>query len=93
MGHPLLQKAAVTVYSTTWCPDCKDAHDVFVRLGVPYREIDIEAVSGAADEMIALAGGVRRVPTIVIKRGEHTEVLVEPEPELLASKLKPVKGC
>lgn len=93
MGNPSLLKAEVTVYSTNWCPDCRDARDVFVGLGVPYREIDIEAVSGAAEEMIALAGGLRRVPTIVIELGEHKEVLIEPDPELLASKLTPVKGC
>ena len=91
MGELSPQTVTVTVYSTNWCPDCRDAHNVFVKMGISYRSIDIDAVRGAAEEMIALAGGVRRVPTIVIDRGEIREVLVEPDLGLLSTTLTGLK--
>jgi glutaredoxin len=44
-------------------------------MGVSFKEIDIEEVRGAEDEMRRLNGGSGRVPTIVI--GDEA-VLVEP---------------
>jgi thioredoxin reductase (NADPH) len=56
----------VTVYTTSWCPDCYIAKRYLDRLGVPYEEIDIEDTPGAAEQVEEWSGGYRTVPTFVI---------------------------
>jgi mycoredoxin len=67
--------AELTVYSTTWCIDCKMAKAVLDRHGVRYRWIDIDQESDAVETVLRLNGGYRTVPTIVFPDGR---VLVEP---------------
>ncbi len=74
----------VTMYSTTWCGDCRrskrllDAHDV------PYEEINIDESPEAMREVMRLNNGYRSVPTILIEGGP---VLVEPSDRQLAEAL------
>jgi mycoredoxin len=56
----------ITVYSTTWCGDCRRTKHFLDRWGVPYKEIDIEVTPGAADKVVTWSGGRRVVPTIVV---------------------------
>ena len=45
----------IVMYATGWCPYCMRARQLLAKKGVPYREIDVDAVSGARDEMRARA--------------------------------------
>ncbi len=38
----------ITVYSASWCRDCREAKKFLDKHNLPYTEIDIERVPGAA---------------------------------------------
>jgi mycoredoxin len=71
---------SVTMYSTTWCPDCHRAKLYLKQWGIPFSEVNIEQTPGAAEKVMAWANGKRVVPTILI--GER--VLVNPRMRELA---------
>lgn len=56
----------VIMYSTSWCPSCKAAKQYLRQNDVPYEEIDIDEVPGAAEQVQAWARGYKTVPTFVI---------------------------
>ncbi len=74
----------ITMYTTSWCPDCRRAKRVFAALNVPFTEVDIEADDSAAELVIQLNNGARSVPTIVFPDGSQ---LVEPSNMALEKKL------
>jgi glutaredoxin 3 len=45
----------IVMYATDWCPYCTRARRLLEAKGVSWREIDIEAVDGAREEMRARA--------------------------------------
>ena len=53
------------VYSSPWCPDCRTAKRFLEKHQIPYQEINIEEVPGAADEVIRQTGK-RAIPQFVI---------------------------
>lgn len=53
------------VYSSNWCPDCREAKRFLARHNIPFREIDIEKTPGAAEEIIQRTGK-RAIPQFVI---------------------------
>ena len=53
------------VYSANWCRDCREAKRFLAQHQIPYKEIDIEAVPGAADEVIRNVGK-RAIPQFVL---------------------------
>ena len=53
------------VYSSAWCPDCREAKRFLARHNIPYKEIDIERTPGAAEEIIERTGK-RAIPQFVI---------------------------
>ncbi len=53
------------VYSSFWCPDCREAKRFLDKHKIPYREIDIETTPGAADEVVRKTGK-RSIPQFVI---------------------------
>lgn len=55
----------ITLYSSFWCPDCREAKRFLQRHNLPYTEIDIESTPGAADEVIRRTGK-RAIPQFVI---------------------------
>lgn len=55
----------VTVYSSVWCPECREAKRFLEKHGIPYTNIDIETTPGAADEVIKHTGK-RAIPQFVI---------------------------
>ena len=55
----------VTVYSASWCRDCREAKRFLERHQIEYTEIDIERVPGAADEVLRNVGK-RAIPQFVI---------------------------
>lgn len=56
----------VTVYTTSWCPDCRVAKRYLDTKGVTYEEVNIERTPGAAERVEAWSGGYRTVPTFDI---------------------------
>jgi len=81
--RPVTDPPAVTVYTTGWCAGCFMAKRYLQQKGVPYREIDIERVPGAAKEVMRLARGYKTVPTLII--GES--VVVDWDQRAVASAL------
>ena len=57
----------VQMYTTSWCGDCQVTKTFLKKLEVPFEEINIEQVEGAADYVMSVNGGRRSVPTLVYK--------------------------
>ena len=53
------------IYSAPWCHDCREAKRWLSRHQIPYQEINIEQVPGAADEVVKNTGK-RAIPQFVI---------------------------
>lgn len=53
------------VYSADWCRDCREAKRFLNKHAIAFKEIDIERVPGAADEVIAHTGK-RAIPQFVL---------------------------
>ena len=55
----------LTVYSSRWCPDCREAKRFLDTHNIAYKEIDIETTPGAAEEVVK-STGKRAIPQFVI---------------------------
>jgi mycoredoxin len=55
----------ITLYSASWCPDCREAKRFLTSHNIPFSEIDIETTPGAADEVVKRTGK-RAIPQFVI---------------------------
>jgi mycoredoxin len=55
----------LTVYTTPWCSDCREAKRFLDKHKIAYKEIDIENDSAAAAEVVKHAGK-RSIPQFVI---------------------------
>jgi glutaredoxin len=55
----------LTLYSASWCRDCREAKRFLAKHSIPYNEIDIERTPGASDAVIANVGK-RAIPQFVI---------------------------
>ena len=53
------------LYSSPWCSDCRIAKRFLSQYNIPYTEIDIERVPGAAEEVVAHTGK-RAIPQFVL---------------------------
>lgn len=62
-----VQTDKVMMYTTSWCGDCQVTKTFLKKLDVPFEEINIEQVDGAADYVMSVNGGRRSVPTLVYK--------------------------
>lgn len=56
----------VKMYTTTWCGDCRHAKRFMNANNVEFEEINIEETDGAAERVMNLNDGKRRVPTFEI---------------------------
>ena len=54
----------IIIYTGPSCNYCDAAKRLLTRNNAPFKEIDIEKVDGAMDEMIAKANGKRTIPQI-----------------------------
>jgi mycoredoxin len=59
----------LTIYSTVWCGYCRRLKSQLEREGIPFVEVDIEDVPGAADLVMSVNGGMQTVPTLVFPDG------------------------
>ena len=54
----------ITMYSTDWCPHCKNARNYFGAKGIRFTEYNVETSEAGRKEYEALGGG--GVPVIVV---------------------------
>jgi glutaredoxin len=55
----------LTLYSASWCRDCREAKRFLTTHSIPFKEVDIETTPGAADLVIANTGK-RAIPQFVL---------------------------
>jgi len=55
----------LTVYSSAWCPDCREAKRFLAKYNIPYHEIDVATTPGAIEEIVKRTGK-RAIPQFVI---------------------------
>ena len=55
--------ASIRMYSTSWCPDCRNARQFLRDRQLPFEEIDIEEHPEAAEFVKEANRGKRKVPT------------------------------
>ena len=55
----------LTVYSASWCRDCREAKRFLNKHKIDFKEIDIENTPGAADEVHENVGK-RAIPQFVL---------------------------
>jgi mycoredoxin len=53
----------IRIYTTTWCPDCRQAKRFLEERHLPYEEFDIERDPQAARFVKHANDGKRKVPT------------------------------
>ena len=56
----------ITVYTTEPCGYCRTAKALLDKRGIPYEEINIEEQEGAAEYVMGVNGGKRKVPTFEV---------------------------
>jgi len=56
----------ITMYSSTWCPDCWRAKSFLRARGVAFREVDIEKDPSGEAIVIKANDGKRTVPTLEV---------------------------
>lgn len=57
------------MYTTSWCPYCVRAKALLARKGVAVKEVNVETVAGAREEMETRSGRMT-VPQVFID-GQH----------------------
>src|SRR5512135_3507730 len=57
----------IVMYTTSWCRDCKLAKRFLTERGIPYEEIDIDRHPEAAEIVMRLNDGMRKVPTLDVE--------------------------
>lgn len=59
-------KKTITMYTSTWCGDCRRAKYFLKERGVEFREINIDESPEAEDLVIEKNNGRRKVPTFEV---------------------------
>lgn len=57
----------IVIYTTPWCGDCKSAKRFLEERGIAYEEIDIDRRPEAAEIVMRLNDGMRKVPTLDVE--------------------------
>lgn len=57
----------ILIYTTSWCPDCRAAKKYLTGKGIPFEEVDIEQNPAAAETVMKLNDGMKKVPTLDIE--------------------------
>lgn len=57
----------IRIYTTAWCPDCRAAKKYLTGKGLPFEEVDIEEDPAAAETVMKLNDGMKKVPTLDIE--------------------------
>jgi mycoredoxin len=57
----------ITVYSTSWCCDCRRAKQFLRERGIAFKEVNIDDKPDAEELVIRANNGFRKVPTLEIE--------------------------
>lgn len=80
----------ITMYTTTWCADCKRSKKWFGDHTIAYKEINIEEDEAAMAYVQDVNKGAHSVPTIIFPDGsilvERTNSELEEKLSLLSSR-------
>ncbi len=57
----------LTVYSTTWCCDCRRVKQFLRERRVAFREVNIDEAPDAEELVLRVNSGRRKVPTIEVE--------------------------
>jgi glutaredoxin len=79
----------ITMYSVSWCPDCRRAKFFFKRKNIPILEVDVDQDKQAEKFVKELNNGNRSVPTILFPDGTR---LVEPSTAELEAQVSQDQG-
>lgn len=75
----------ITVYTTSWCGDCRRAKRFLKERGIEFREVNIDEDVDAEDLILRVNDGRRKVPTI--ETGGRYFACSPFDPYLLSSEL------
>jgi mycoredoxin len=75
----------ITMYTTTWCPDCRRVKAFLKLRGIPFHEVNIEEDDHAEALVLQANKGKRKVPTL--KVGERYFACSPFNPTELAAEL------
>jgi len=56
----------VLIYTTNYCPYCRQAERFLSAQGVPFQNIDVTEDQATRDKLVELTGGLTTVPQIFI---------------------------
>ncbi len=56
----------ITMYTTTYCPDCRRAKNFLKERGLEFREVNIEEDDSAEAFVLKANNGKRKVPTFEV---------------------------
>ena len=59
--------ARIVIYTTPWCGDCEVAKRFLGERGIAYEEVDIDQRPEAAEVVMKLNDGMRKVPTLDVE--------------------------
>ncbi len=57
----------IIVYTTPWCHECRAAKRFLAERGIPFEEVDIESNPQAAEFVMKMNDGMRKVPTLDVE--------------------------
>ena len=76
----------ITVYSTSWCCDCRRAKQFLRERGIAFKEVNIDDKPEAEELILRANNGSRKVPTLEV---DGRYFACSPfNPHLLAEELK-----
>ena len=81
----------IVLYSTSWCPHCKEAKEYFTKNSIPFINRDVELDSKAAG-LLTDKYKSQGVPLLVLGVGTGKVVMKGFNPQLFQEALKKVKG-
>ena len=56
----------VTIYTTNYCPYCRQAEKFLSDKGVPFKQVDVTDDQAMREKLVEMSGGRRTVPQIFI---------------------------
>jgi mycoredoxin len=56
----------ITIFTTSWCPDCRRAKKFLRERGVSFEEVNIDEAPEAEDLVLRVNDGRRKVPTFEV---------------------------
>ncbi len=64
-----LKPPNITMYSASWCSDCRRAKSFFSKHNIEYENVDVDKIPEATPFVKQLNNGMRSIPTIIFPDG------------------------